>query len=97
MWRPGEDGEEWKNPYINKDGCWEGLCFERGADARPEGCEVDYSLNKMDRPNDHLDDNNFRRGWEAGQKRLLGKGWRVNNLSIQHKGPGVIVFIPEAK
>ncbi len=33
--------------------------------------EVDYSKNIMDRPNDCIDNNNFRRGWEACIPTLL--------------------------
>ena len=36
-WRP----ENWTNPYQDKEGCWERLCFERGADAMLEALRKD--------------------------------------------------------
>ena len=74
---------------------------------RPMGFEVDYSLNKMDRPNDRIDDDNFRRGWEASVDALLEalrkQGHRVNAWSSPtfEKGglavevSGIWVFIPD--
>lgn len=48
-WRP----DNWKNPYRNKKGCWEGLVFERGADAMLEALrEKGQPIDRIERTED---------------------------------------------
>ena len=69
--------------------------------------EVDYSKNKMDRPDDHIDNSNFRRGWEASADAMLealrkegqhGKGTEFTNPALDTRNlyrTGTLVFIPD--